>query len=378
MKRGLVLLILVLLAVPFAAAYGVTFYNPAWNPQDGKIFDQVDSNTPYVFNVRNDDISIRKITFTIEREATNAGITVYNLRSVPDDLPEVAENDSFEFNELKYSGFVPHDTKKLVYEFRVAKGWLENMTVSRDTVALHSYDPVLNIWQTLPTKIISDDDSYVYYHAEGTGTHYLFIGKAQSGEKAEAAAGHAEQVNADSEMKELTDKTSNVTLVSEVSPVDLSKPASQPAPQPQPTSQPQETGPAEDGGNGLIIALVIVAIVILAGVIYLIGRGKGGTYSVDKELNSYIKESLKRGKTKEEIKKRLLEVGWHHERVEKALGKHKEPAKEMPEQDINPEPEEHTESMSLAEAKVIAERQKKAEAAKKHSKPRKQAKSKKK
>ncbi len=378
MKRGLVLLILVLLAVPFAAAYGVTFYSPAWNPQDGKIFDKVDPNTPYVFNVRNDDISIRKITFTIDREATNAGITVYNLRSVPDDLPEVSQNDSFEFNELKYSGFVPHDTKKLVYEFRVSKGWLENMTVSRDTVALHSYNQVLNIWETIPTKILNDDDSYVYYQAEGTGTHYLFIGKAQSGEKAEAAAENAEQVKADSEMKELEDKTGDVELVSDISPVDLSKPSTQPSPQPQPTPQPQEAVPAEDGGNGLIIALVIVAIAILAGVIYLIGKGKGGTYSVDKELNSYIKESLKRGKSKEEVKKRLLEVGWHHERVDKVLGKHKEPAKEMPEQEIMPEHKEPAGSMSLAEAKAYAERQKNTLAARKPSKPRKQAKSKKK
>jgi hypothetical protein len=58
--------------------------------------------------------------------------------------------------------------------------------------------------------------------------------------------------------------------------------------------------------------------------LYFIFGGKGSPSGVDKELHNYIGESLKRGKTKEEIRSRLLEVGWHHERVEKALSKHGE------------------------------------------------------
>lgn len=380
MKRGLLLLVFLLLAVPFAAAYGVTFYNPAWDPQDGKIFDKVEPDKPYVFNVKNDDISIRKITFIIEREAENAGITVYHLKSVPEDLPEVPENDSFEFNELKYSGFVPHDTKKISYEFRVAKGWLENMTVPRDTVALHSYDRVLNIWETLPTSVISDDDSFVYYEAEGAGTHYLFIGRARSGEKAEAAAEAEAQLEEEGAVEDVGDESSDLDVISEVSPVDLGaqQEAQQqealPAPQPQPAAG-QEDASVQDGGddNGLIIALVMIAILVLAAIIYLMMCGRGGAYSVDKELNSYIRESLKRGKSKDEVKKRLLEVGWHHERVDKALGRHKEHSN--PEPEVSSRPESHAGSMSLAEAKAMAGKQK---SAKKPAKPKKQAKAKKK
>ena len=41
MKKISTLLIFLLL-LPFAAAYGVTFYSPSWNPQYGKVFDVVE------------------------------------------------------------------------------------------------------------------------------------------------------------------------------------------------------------------------------------------------------------------------------------------------------------------------------------------------
>ena len=41
MKKCVILaVVLLLLAMPLVAAYGVTFYNPAWNPQDGRVYDE--------------------------------------------------------------------------------------------------------------------------------------------------------------------------------------------------------------------------------------------------------------------------------------------------------------------------------------------------
>lgn len=365
MRNLFAALLLILVLAPCAAAYGVTFYNPAWNPQDGMIFEKVDPDTPFTFNVKNDDIAITKITFTINREAKNAGVTVYNLKATPDFLPEVPENDSYEFNELKYSGFVPHDTTRFVYEFKVKKGWLENMSVSRDTVALHSYDSVLELWETLQTKIINEDASYVFYTAEqDRGVHYLFIGKARSGETAEALV-ELEEEPAEEEVEAPAEgEVEDMGVPSEITPVDLTK---KPAPaQPSVPAQPEQVmpGTAEEGDNyTFVVTLSIILIVIIILVVYIIFGKKKGRYSVDKELSSYIDESLKRGKSKEEIKTRLLEVGWHHERVDKALARHKQ-IKTKPEHKPKPEPEYEpkigsSESMSLAEAKAIAEKQKK-------------------
>jgi PGF-pre-PGF domain-containing protein len=310
MRNLFAALLLILVLAPCAVAYGVTFYNPAWNPQDGMIFETVDPDTPFTFNVKTDEIAITKITFTINREAKNAGVTVYNLRATPDFLPEVPENDSYEFNELKYSGFVPHDTTKFVYEFRVAKGWLENMSVARDTVALHSYDRVLEIWETLPTKIINEDASNVVYTAEqDQGVHYLFIGKAQSGETAEALIELEEEPE---EAEAPAEEVADIGVPSDITAVDLTKkptPAQPAAPAPEPA--PAETVEDEDGFS-FVVTLAIILIVIAILILYVVFGKKKGRYSVDKELSSYIDESLKRGKSKEDIKTRLLEVGWHH------------------------------------------------------------------
>ena len=384
MRNLFVALLLTLVLAPCAAAYGVTFYNPAWNPQDGKIFDVVEPDTPYSFFVKTPDIAISKITFTIGREAKNGGVTVYHLMTAPDFLPEVPVNDSYEFNELKYSGFVPHDTTWFVYEFKVKKGWLENMSVSRDTVALHSYDKVLDIWDALPTKIIGENESHVFYTAEqDKGVHYLFIGKAQSGETAEALV-EIEEEPEPSEEETPAGEVMDIGVPSEITPVELTnKPApAQPAsPQPEQAVQVSEE---EEDNYTFVIILSIILIVIVILVVYIIFGKKKGSYSVDKELSSYIDESIKRGKSKDEIKTRLLEVGWHHERVEKALAKRKElkPKEEKPKSMPKPEPmpdaEEVSGGMSLAEAKVAAEKQKKMLSKKKSKKAKKSTKSKKK
>lgn len=383
MRKLLAILTVILFIVPLAVAYGVTFYNPAWNPQDGKVFELVEADKPYVFNVKNPDIAITKIVFIIDREAKNGGVTVYNLKSTPDFLPEVSENTSYEFNELKYSGFVPHDTTKFIYEFKVAKGWLENKSVPRNTVALHSYDRVLDAWETLPTAVLSDDDSFVYYTAtQDEGVHYLFIGKSLSGTDAESLMPEEEVDEVGKEEIDVPEETKEpVGLSSEITPVQLGDtPSSQPSVAPAATQPVSEPAPETSDDSRLMGALVLIALAVVVLVLYLaFGKKKLGS-GVDKELSNYVKESLKRGKSKEEVRNRLLEVGWHHERVDKALAKLSKGSRKPIEKPAG-EPEEVSgKNLSMAEAKALAERQKKtaAQMKKQPPRPKKPAKSKKK
>ena len=96
-----VILLLFLLTMPIAVAYGVTFYNPAWNPQDGIMYEEVLANEPYELAVKADDIAITNIIFYVNKDVKNAGITVYHLKSFPDNLPEISENNTYEVNEIK-------------------------------------------------------------------------------------------------------------------------------------------------------------------------------------------------------------------------------------------------------------------------------------
>jgi PGF-pre-PGF domain-containing protein len=371
MRKALALLAIILFIIPFiipfAAAYGVTFYNPAWNPQYGKVFELVEPDKPYVFEVKNPDIAITKITFVIEREVKSGGVTVYNLRSVPEFLPEVAENTSYETNEMKYSGFVPHDTKKFIYEFKVAKAWLEDMSVPRNAIALHAYDKTLEIWEVLPTEVISDDEEFVYFNAaDDEGVHYLLIGKSVDGTDAESLLPEEEVEDVEEGTEEKAEETpagEPVDITSEVTPVQLgeepAQPAAQPAPEPvpEPVAEPVSEPLSKPVSSRNIIILVVIAIAVLIVILYLIfGRKRLGS-SVDKELHNYIKESIKRGKTKDEVKDRLLDVGWHHERVSKALTRHKDvkPAHEA--QPTHPV-DKPVRNLSMAEAKALAAKQK--------------------
>jgi PGF-pre-PGF domain-containing protein len=368
MKNLFVALLVVLLLIPCAAAYGVTFYNPAWNPQDGKIFDVVEPDKPYVFDVKNEDIAITKITFTISREAQNGGITVYNLQTIPESLPEVPENDSYEFNELKYSGFVPHDTKEFLYEFKVAKGWLENYSVPRNTISLHAYNRIQEVWEALPTKIIGEDGSFVQYSGEVTGVHYLLVGKSQSGQVAEQLVELEEEKPKEKVEEKQEPLAGDIDMSSEVTPVQLGEraPSPQPAPSAQPVPQPAPGSDDEDGFK-FLGALILLVVIVLGLIIYLVFGKKTIGSTVDRELNNYIRESLKRGKAKEDVRNRLLDVGWHPERIDKALARHKgvavEAAKEAAKESVKSG--EPVKSGSIAQAKAIAAQQKKLSAPRK-------------
>lgn len=338
MRKSLLFILFAMLLAPLASAYGVTFYSPTMNPQYGLIFEKVIPDKPYVVeNTKGKDVAITKVTFTIDREASNAGITVYHLMAMPEFLPQVGINDSYEINELKYSGFVPHDTKKVIYDFRVAKAWLETTSVPRNQVALHFYDKNTESWDELATEITGDDDTYVYFRASGVGYHYLMVGKSQSGSEAAAKEIKSEvetvEEKPSSELSSTQEVKEKVGMTAPVEQVKLDTTPQPVASTPAPTgpdvslSAPEEAS-TNSAGTGI---LILLAVAVAAVIIYLIaGRRKLGT-SVDKELHNYIGESLNRGKTKEEVRRRLLDVGWHQERVEKALSKHKDAVAGMPE-----------------------------------------------
>ena len=327
--KHFILLIAIILAAPFA--YGMVFYSPQMNPHGGTVYDVVEANTPYVVDVKNPYVAVSKITFIINRSASNAGITVYELKTLDKFMPNVSVDEAYAFLELKYSGFVPFDTKSLVYEFKVEKSWLENMSISRDKIQLHLFDESVNAWEGISTKIVGDNDTYVLYAAEGKGAHYIMIGKSPSGAVSTAIAPEQPKQPVEVVNVEKSEVSNEVVAESKVTPA----PIAQPAPV-QPTVQKQEapavvtqTTPAMNSSEYFGIFAVTVLVIVIF-VVYIIFSKKPSVSAVDRELHNYIKESLARGKTKDEVRHRLLEVGWHHERVDKAMAKHKDALPDKP------------------------------------------------
>ncbi len=202
---------------------------------------------------------------------------------------------TYDLIQVKYSGFVPHDTTKFMYDFKVAKVWLENNSIPRNAVALHAYDRVLDVWEVLPTEVRSDDDEFVHFSsADDEGVHYLFIGKMIEGydgsmtEEVEAVEAVAEEKTEETP----TTPSEPVEMSSEVETVDLTQPtpvtAPAPAPQPVLIDQPVTDSSEPTSDSRLVGALILIALAIIVVVLYLVfGRKKLG-YSVDKELDSYV------------------------------------------------------------------------------------------
>jgi PGF-pre-PGF domain-containing protein len=350
----IMILVLLMLLAPSALAYGVVFYNPAWNQQDGKVFDVIYGSMVYEFQIKNSEIAVTSLAFKLNKTTYNAGITVYKLNSLPDFLPAVNEGTAYEFNELRYVGFVPFHVIEMTYDFKVSKDWLKNNSASSQNIILHSFNRVLNVWDALPTDIIKEDDSFVFFKSAGKAAHYFFVGLDQSLNKtlktpvtslseatsaleeaevpSETGNNEEEQpapIPAVSEEPEqpLEGEEKEIVELSEVTPVILEtkSPESvidlnpqlnteQPDMQTQPTSE-----NASNNSSGFLIFLVVLAVVVVLILVYVVFGERPLSFSIKKELDNYVKESMKRGKSEDEIRKRLLEVGWHQDRVNRAL-----------------------------------------------------------
>jgi PGF-pre-PGF domain-containing protein len=345
-------LLLVLVLSPLASAYGVTFYSPEQSEHYGKVYDVLESEKLYSFSNKNAAVAITQLSFRLNRDAENGGITIYNLNNQPKNTPEIA--DAFEFIELKYTGFVPHDTSRMDYGFKIAKPFFDTVTYKPADVALFVFREDIVSWVALPTLKTSEDDDYVYYTAFDKGVHYLYIGRNDGlvGSKdvtsdeipVESVVSETEPEKTTPTVESAVEKP--VGQVVEEPKVEVEEPSVVEEPKVEVKETPvvveeksQETKPAVESPKILnlgsttvqetkpvkaspIVFVVMLAIIVSIVVLYFVFGGQKQS-QVDKELHTYIKESLKRGRTHEDVKKRLAEVGWQHDRIDAALAKHK-------------------------------------------------------
>ncbi|NQU79667.1 PGF-pre-PGF domain-containing protein [Candidatus Woesearchaeota archaeon] len=318
-------LMVALVLLPSAIASGVVFYNPAWNPQDGLIFDEVEPDTPYTFKVKNLDIAITRITFSVSREAQNAGITVYNLMTVPNSLPVVPQNTSYQFNEIRYAGFASHETGDFNYDFKVSKKWLENNSFSRDSISLFSFNRILDVWDLLPTTITGEDSFFVFYSAEqDKGVHFLYIGsskKSMTESVIETIGEPVDELVLANEDGETLLRFEDADMDAGVEKVVLDSPVvdSPVAPEPELSTEPQARSSESYAGITFLLLVIVVLVIVL---LVVFGNRIFGK-RVDKELHAFIRDSFRRGRTREQVRSRLIDVGWSVERVDKALDKHR-------------------------------------------------------
>ncbi len=359
MKRLALLLLFTVMLSGMALAYGVTFYNPGMNPQDGTLLEKVNEDEPSTIKLDNEDVAVKQITFTVDRDAQTAGVTVYNLLTAPLTLPDI--DNAYEYNEYRYGGFATHELKRLIIEFEVKKDWLTENEVNRNSIVYQWYDSGFDVWEEMPTAIESETDTSVRYTATlDQGARLFVIAQSQGETVAEPVQ---EPVSGPAPTEPEPEPTTPAPSISEeVEPalpgqpeLELEKPITTiptPVQEPEPAPVAGDITPSSGDKSSLRYLFYILLIVVVIIIVYYLVSGSTPR-GVDREIHRYIKESKKHGKSKDEIKHRLLQVGWHPERVEKALDKHKfipghgvkgESVKQEPKKEADSKTEEKRES----------------------------------
>ncbi len=66
---------------------------------------------------------------------------------------------------ISFKNATPEDIELGHITFKLEKAWIEQNSIHKWSVVLNWYDPELKQWNSLPTKRVEEDDTYVYYTA---------------------------------------------------------------------------------------------------------------------------------------------------------------------------------------------------------------------
>jgi PGF-pre-PGF domain-containing protein len=166
------------LAPPAAAptpAFGVPTFS------ESKRFAKCVKDKPCIFKVQNSDIlKFVEISFVPTVDLQNIDLIVREITS-PGTLPPVIEKET---NVLKYTeiagvGFQNSQVAQANLIFKVEKFWIANSNIEKQTVTLFRLEG--RNWQKLPTRLVFEDNEFVYYESESTALLSIF---AIAGEKA--------------------------------------------------------------------------------------------------------------------------------------------------------------------------------------------------
>ena len=131
-----------------------------------------------------EEAGIDEISFTAASDLKDVKITMEKLDDIPEDITETPttpteteEKYVYAYLEIEITAenetVEEDDIESLKIKFKVEQPWLEENGIEKDTVVLVRY--YNNEWQELPTTILYEDTTYVYYQATATGTSTFAI-----------------------------------------------------------------------------------------------------------------------------------------------------------------------------------------------------------
>ena len=140
--------------------------------------------TATVKSAEGDGLGVTEVSFKVDKIAYGviADIKKVEKTEVP---AEIGGKKVHNYLKFTVTGAIKEEnTNSRTMLFKVAKKWLADNALDKEKIALYRYAD--NKWNTLPTKIVQEDDTTVYYNAGTPGFSYFAI--AESEEAAEVVA----------------------------------------------------------------------------------------------------------------------------------------------------------------------------------------------
>ena len=112
---------------------------------------------------------ITRITIVVRESVENVRITVQQLTDKPAGIAIGTPGVAYRYLNIVAENISDADIDVVLIEFRVEKAWVSAENIDPDTIALRRWDPIAEVWESLPTTMIGEDDTYYYYSAESPG-----------------------------------------------------------------------------------------------------------------------------------------------------------------------------------------------------------------
>ncbi|MCD6403071.1 MAG: right-handed parallel beta-helix repeat-containing protein [Candidatus Aenigmarchaeota archaeon] len=127
----------------------------------------------YVFEVREDALGVKSLSFRVPYESNNGKITIQKLDELPEDVKGIGRK-VYQYFEVKVYNFEPEEVEM---EFKVPKSWLSSNGIDRESVGIYRYES--SNWMFYESQVVDEDDEYVYYRTQLPGLSLFGIGESK-------------------------------------------------------------------------------------------------------------------------------------------------------------------------------------------------------
>jgi len=125
-----------------------------------------------------ENTAITGMTIVVGENVENVRITVQQLTDKPTEIAIGAPGVTYTYLNIVSENITDADIEIVLINFKVEKAWITAENVDPDSIVMLRWDSVAEVWVSLPTTRIGEDNTYYYYQAESPGLSIFGIGYA--------------------------------------------------------------------------------------------------------------------------------------------------------------------------------------------------------